>query len=134
MRKHVFAFILGICDSFLLINAGEGGRRILFSSHSRHTRGVKSSGRAEKKLNFGTNFKVPGSNLAWVALVVSLPLCFSTSRLSEIRRAGGTRILAENCLMLKHHFALFEVTCSRSKILCKVLVLYKMLRLRYING
>ena len=53
------------------------------SSHSRCE--VK---RAGKKAQFLQRFEVPGSKLAWSPLLVSFSLCFSTSRLFEIIRAG----------------------------------------------
>ena len=60
-------------------------------SHSRRTRGVKSSGRARvdgKKAKLLQGLKVPDSNLACVPFVDSFHVCFSNSRPYEIIRAG----------------------------------------------
>ena len=45
------------------------------------------------ELNFGSDFKVPGFNLAWVPVLASFTLCFPSSRLSEFKKAGGREFL-----------------------------------------
>ena len=57
-------------------------------THFWHTRGVKSSGRARTKLNLWWVPKVTGPNLVCEPLVVSFPLCFSSSRSSIIIQIG----------------------------------------------
>ena len=51
---------------------------------------------------FSMDFKASGLNLACAAFVDSISVCFSTPTLSEIIRAGGTRILEKTRDRLIH--------------------------------